>query len=104
MRNISFIFIIFFFSGAVYLFRHINLVRLFHRQILNYPTPKTSTPTVIVSASHLNQAGIAPSIEVSENDNLLSPQLVSSRINPLYKFSWNINIFRITIYNDSITY
>ena len=29
---------------------------LFHSQIVNFTTPKTSTPTIMVSASHLNQA------------------------------------------------
>lgn len=61
---------------------------IFYAQIVNFATPKTSTPTVIVSASHLNEAGsehnsIAPWIEVSEYDNILSPDPLSSHINPL---------------------
>lgn len=83
----------FFLAWSTYIDTFIQSVfnSFFHGQMVNFTTPKTSTPTVIVSASHLNKGGsehnsIAPWIEVSQSDNLLSPEPVSSRIKPYTNF------------------
>ena len=60
------------------------LILLFHCQIVNFTTPKTSTPTVIVSASYLNtvpqQNSIATWVEVCKCGNLHNFQKLSRRI------------------------
>ena len=63
----------------------LNYFNCFRSQIVNFTTPKTSTPTVIVSASHLNGApehnSIATWVEVRQCHHLhtLSPHIRTIR-------------------------
>ena len=75
-----------------YLFRYTDLRKIlipsFHSQIVNFTTPKTSTPTVIVSASYLNPVpqhnSIATWVEVCDYDNFYYLRKLSLHIRTTY--------------------
>ena len=97
-----------------YLFRYSDLRKIlipsFHSQIVNFTTPKTSTPTVIVSASYLNPVpqhnSIATWVEVCDYDNFYYLRKLSLHIRTTYTtFKRNISILCSVIYNrHSLSY